>query len=165
MCPQVRVSTLPVSGRSYDHWGFGLTCARSAVRPPAPPYLRPTSFPHRVGHIGGPVVRGREDVVARSSFAISFFPPREDLLEVPDEGAEDERELGNLNGAGADPIEQELGSLNGPRADPTEHELGNWNGVGADPTEQELGNLNGARADPTEHELGNWNGARADPTE
>ncbi|RWW15140.1 hypothetical protein GW17_00021039, partial [Ensete ventricosum] len=55
-------------------------------------------------------------------------PPWEDLLEVPDEGAEDEVlclaagpwwlwtspewELWNLNGAGADPIEQELGSLN-----------------------------------------------------
>ncbi|RRT34685.1 hypothetical protein B296_00036460 [Ensete ventricosum] len=165
MCPQVRVSTLPVSGRPYDRWGFGLTCARSVVRPLAPPYLRPTSFLRRVSHVGGPVVQGREDVVARSSFAISFFPPWEDLLEVPDEGAEDERELRNLNAAGADPTEQELRSLNGARADPTEQELGNWNGVGADPTEQELGNLNDARADPIEHELGNWNGAGADPTE
>ncbi|RWW62881.1 hypothetical protein BHE74_00029973 [Ensete ventricosum] len=76
-----------------------------------------------------------------------------------------ERELRNLNGAGADPTEQELGSLNDARADPTEQELGNWNDAGANPIEQELGNLNDARADPTEHELGNLNGTRADPTE
>ncbi|RRT68376.1 hypothetical protein B296_00008710 [Ensete ventricosum] len=38
-----------------------------------------------------------------------------------------ERELRNLNGAGADSTEQELGSLNGARADPTEQELGNLN--------------------------------------
>ncbi|RWW18613.1 hypothetical protein GW17_00017389 [Ensete ventricosum] len=90
MRPQVRVSASPVSGRLYDHWGFGLTCVKSATRPLAPPYLRPTSFPRRVGHVGGPVIRGSEDVAARSSCAISFFSPREDLLEVPDEGAEDE---------------------------------------------------------------------------
>ncbi|RZS15487.1 hypothetical protein BHM03_00047329 [Ensete ventricosum] len=112
-------------------------------------------------------------------------PPREDLLEVPDEGAKDEvlclaagpwnwngagvdsseHELRNLDGVGADPTEHELGNLNGAGADPTGHELGNLNGAGADPTEHELGNLNGAGADPTEHELGNLNGAGADPTE
>ncbi|RRT41055.1 hypothetical protein B296_00036490 [Ensete ventricosum] len=53
------VLTLPVSGRPYDRWGVDLTCV---------------SFPRRVGHVGGLVVRGREDVVARSTFAISFFP-------------------------------------------------------------------------------------------
>ncbi|RRT50366.1 hypothetical protein B296_00051789 [Ensete ventricosum] len=47
--------------------GVDLTCVRSAVRPLAPPYLRPTSFPHRVDHIDGPVVRGREDVTIRTS--------------------------------------------------------------------------------------------------
>ncbi|RWV86351.1 hypothetical protein GW17_00051772 [Ensete ventricosum] len=57
-----------VSGWPYDHWGFDLTCARSVVRPLAPPYLHPTSFPRRVGHVDGPVVRGREDVMANSSF-------------------------------------------------------------------------------------------------
>ncbi|RWW55652.1 hypothetical protein BHE74_00037693 [Ensete ventricosum] len=60
-------------GRSYDRWGFGLTYARSAVRPLAPPYLRPTSFPRRVDHVGGPVVRGREDMAGRSSFALSIM--------------------------------------------------------------------------------------------
>ncbi|RZR98700.1 hypothetical protein BHM03_00028126, partial [Ensete ventricosum] len=33
MHTQVEVSTLPVSGRSYDHWGIGLTCVKSVVRP------------------------------------------------------------------------------------------------------------------------------------
>ncbi|RRT36392.1 hypothetical protein B296_00033010 [Ensete ventricosum] len=35
---------------------------------------RPAS-PCRVDHVGKPVVRGREDVAARSIFAISFPPP------------------------------------------------------------------------------------------
>ncbi|RRT61514.1 hypothetical protein B296_00012817 [Ensete ventricosum] len=77
-------------GRSYDRWGIGLTCARSVARPLAPPYLRPTSFPCWVDHVGGPVVRRRDDVAARSLCVISFSTPREDILEVPDEGAEDE---------------------------------------------------------------------------
>ncbi|RWW46035.1 hypothetical protein BHE74_00048087 [Ensete ventricosum] len=59
MRPQVRVSALPVSGRPYDRWGFGLTCARSVARPLAPSYLRRTSFSRRVDHVGGPVVRRR----------------------------------------------------------------------------------------------------------
>ncbi|RZS08766.1 hypothetical protein BHM03_00039783 [Ensete ventricosum] len=69
------VSALPVPGRPHDL---------------APLYLRPTSFPFWVGHVGGLVVRRSNDVAARSLCAISFFPPGEDLLEVPDEGAEDE---------------------------------------------------------------------------
>ncbi|RZS08518.1 hypothetical protein BHM03_00039492 [Ensete ventricosum] len=77
-------------GRPYDRWGFSLTSARSTARPLAPPYLRRTSFPRWVDHVGGPVVRRSDDVAARSLCAISFFPPREDPLEVPDEGAEDE---------------------------------------------------------------------------
>ncbi|RRT59494.1 hypothetical protein B296_00041198 [Ensete ventricosum] len=119
------------TGRPYDRWGFGFTSARSTARPLAPPYLRPTSLSCWVGHVGGPIVRRSDDVAARSLCAISFSPPREDLLEVLDEGAEDEvlylaRELGNWNDA---------------RADPTECELGNLNSAGADPIEQELGNL------------------------
>ncbi|RWV80114.1 hypothetical protein GW17_00058657 [Ensete ventricosum] len=102
---QVRVSTLHVSGRPYDRWH--------------PPYLHPTSFPRRVGHVDGPVVPGCEDVTT-------------------------EQELRNLNGAGAYPTEQELGNSNGARADLTEQELVNLNGAGAYPIEQELGNLNGA---------------------
>ncbi|RRT52688.1 hypothetical protein B296_00022803 [Ensete ventricosum] len=74
MRPQVRVLALPLSGRPYDHWGFGLTRARSAARPLAPPYLRPTNFPRRVGHVDGPVVRKSDDVATKSSCAISFFP-------------------------------------------------------------------------------------------
>ncbi|RWV77397.1 hypothetical protein GW17_00061781 [Ensete ventricosum] len=54
------VSTLPVSGRSYDRWHS--------------PYMHPTSFPRRVGHVGGPVVRGCKDVATRSTFVISFSP-------------------------------------------------------------------------------------------
>ncbi|RRT53697.1 hypothetical protein B296_00027879 [Ensete ventricosum] len=163
------------TGRPYDRWGFGLTCAKSATRPLAPPYLRPTSFPRWVGHVGGPFVRRSDDVVARSLCVISFFPhPREDLLEVSDQGAEDEilclaagsrHEPGNWNDVGADPTEQELGNWDVARADPTEQELGNWDVTRADPTEQELRNWDVARADPTEQELGNWNVARADPTE
>ncbi|RWW02297.1 hypothetical protein GW17_00034632 [Ensete ventricosum] len=61
-----------------------LTCVRSAVRPLMPPYLHPTDCPRWVGHVGGPVVRGHEDVATRSTSVISFFLPREDLLEVPD---------------------------------------------------------------------------------
>ncbi|RRT56087.1 hypothetical protein B296_00009367, partial [Ensete ventricosum] len=44
----------------------------------------------RVGHVIGPAVRGHRDVVARSTFVISFPPPRENLLEAPNLGAEDE---------------------------------------------------------------------------
>ncbi|RRT35276.1 hypothetical protein B296_00047108 [Ensete ventricosum] len=43
----------------------------------------------RVNHVVGPAVRGRRDVTARSTFVISS-PPREDLLETPNLGAEDE---------------------------------------------------------------------------
>ncbi|RWW60448.1 hypothetical protein BHE74_00032545 [Ensete ventricosum] len=58
-----------------QRWGVDLTCVRSVVRPLTPhTCVRPAS-PCRVGHIGGPVVRGREDVAARSTSAISFFPP------------------------------------------------------------------------------------------
>ncbi|RRT39879.1 hypothetical protein B296_00053972 [Ensete ventricosum] len=50
------------------------------------PAILATDFPHRVGHVGGTIVRGHEDVAARSTSAISFFPPspQEDILEVPD---------------------------------------------------------------------------------
>ncbi|RWW32863.1 hypothetical protein GW17_00002435, partial [Ensete ventricosum] len=62
---------------------------RSAVRALAPP-VYPVGYLRRVGHVGGPAVRGCDDLAARSAFVISFFPSREDLLEAPDEGAEDE---------------------------------------------------------------------------
>ncbi|RWW13050.1 hypothetical protein GW17_00023253 [Ensete ventricosum] len=161
-------SALLVPGRPYDHWGFGLTCARSAARLLAPSYLRPTSFLRWVDHVDGPVVRRSDDVASRSLCVISFFPPGEDLLEVPDEGAEDEvlcLALGNLNGARVNPIEQELRNCDVARVDPTEQELGNCDVARADPTEQELGNWDVARVDPTEQELGNCDVARVDPTE
>ncbi|RRT64031.1 hypothetical protein B296_00027060 [Ensete ventricosum] len=63
--------------------GVDLTCVRSTVRPLMPPYLRQTGFPRRVGHIGGPVARGREDVAARSTSAISFFPPGKTFSRCP----------------------------------------------------------------------------------
>ncbi|RZR81034.1 hypothetical protein BHM03_00007181 [Ensete ventricosum] len=159
--------------------GVDLTCVRLVVRPLTPPYLHPTGYPCRVGHVSGPIVQGREDVAARSTSAISFPPPGKTFSRCPIRvlkmrscahllacggvglipmGADPtEHELGNLNGTGADPTEQELGNLNGAGADPTEQKLGNLNGAGADPTEQELKNLNGAGADPTEQELGNLN--------
>ncbi|RRT32981.1 hypothetical protein B296_00057268 [Ensete ventricosum] len=64
-------------------------------------------------------------------------PPREDLLEVPDYGAEDEV-LCSVAGlwwrwtersSGIDLIELGLGNLIGAGADPTEWELGNLNGA------------------------------------
>ncbi|RZS05178.1 hypothetical protein BHM03_00035641 [Ensete ventricosum] len=54
-------STMPAVlavGHASAGKGVGLTCVRPTVRPLAPPYLRPASFPRRVGHVGGPVVRG-----------------------------------------------------------------------------------------------------------
>ncbi|RWV97728.1 hypothetical protein GW17_00039463 [Ensete ventricosum] len=192
--PQVKVSALPVSGRSYDCWGIGLTYVRPVAQPLAPPYLRLTSLPCWVGHVGGPVVQRSDDVAVMSLCAISFFPPWEDLLEAPDEGAKDEvlclaassradlteqelgncdvgradpteQELGNCDVARADPTEQELGNRDVARADPTEQELGNWDVARVDPTEQELGNRDVGRADPTEQELGNWDVGKDDPTE
>ncbi|RWV84597.1 hypothetical protein GW17_00053679 [Ensete ventricosum] len=70
--------------------GADLTCVRSAVRPLAPPVYS-AGYLRRVSHVGGPAVRGCDDLAARLAFVISFFPPpREDLLEAPDEGVEDE---------------------------------------------------------------------------
>ncbi|RRT44303.1 hypothetical protein B296_00020060 [Ensete ventricosum] len=171
------MSTLPVSGRLYEHW-----------RPP----VYPAGYLRRVGHVGGPTVRGCDDLAARSAFVISFFPPPpEDLLEAPDKGVEDEvlhltavdptehelgncvvarvdpieHEIGNCGVARVDPTEQELGNCDVARVDPTEHELGNYGVARVGPTEQELENCNVARVDPTEHELGNYGVARVDPIE
>ncbi|RWW19382.1 hypothetical protein GW17_00016570 [Ensete ventricosum] len=69
--------------------GADLTCVRSVVRPLAPP-VYPAGYLCRVGHVGGPAVRGCDDLAARLAFVISFFPSREDLLEAPGEGVEDE---------------------------------------------------------------------------
>ncbi|RRT36321.1 hypothetical protein B296_00042035 [Ensete ventricosum] len=139
------------------------------------PYLHPTDCPRWVGHVGGPVVRGHEDVATRSTSAISFFLPREDLLEVPDLGVEYEvlcsaaglwwlglvpsggSGIGRTKrSSGIDLIKQGLGNSIGAGTDSTEWELENLNGVGTDPTE---------RADPIEQGLGNSNGVGADPTE
>ncbi|RZS14376.1 hypothetical protein BHM03_00046057 [Ensete ventricosum] len=70
--------------------GVDLTYVRSDVRPLGiRPYLcqvgcmtagAPTlasSFPRRVDHVDGPVVRGRENVTTNSSFAISILYPCE----------------------------------------------------------------------------------------
>ncbi|RWW17765.1 hypothetical protein GW17_00018286 [Ensete ventricosum] len=150
-CEPVSSSQPPISTEVAEKLlkkGVGLTCVRPAVRPLAPPYLRPTSFMRRVG----------PTFLAHGGFG---------LVSSGNSGtSQTEQELRNLNGAEADPTERELGNWNGAGADPTERELGNLNSAGADPTEQELGNLNGAaRADPTEQELGNCDVARADPTE
>ncbi|RZR87840.1 hypothetical protein BHM03_00015317 [Ensete ventricosum] len=154
-------STMPVVlavGHASAGKGVGLTCVRPAVRPLAPPYLRPTSFSRRVATSAGQLSEGGPTCLARGAFGL-----------VPSGSSgtgKTEQELRNLNGAEADPTERELGNWNGVGADLTERELGNLNSAGADPTEQELGNLNGAaRADPTEQELGNCDVARADRTE
>ncbi|RRT62494.1 hypothetical protein B296_00018194 [Ensete ventricosum] len=75
--------------RAFAGGGADLTCVRLAVRPLAPP-VYPADYLRQVGHVGGPAVRGCDDLAARSAFVISFFPSREDLLEALDEGAEDE---------------------------------------------------------------------------
>ncbi|RZS16418.1 hypothetical protein BHM03_00048405 [Ensete ventricosum] len=46
----------------------------SAVRPLAPP-VYPAGYLRRVGHVGGPAVRGCDDLAARLAFVISFFSP------------------------------------------------------------------------------------------
>ncbi|RWV79530.1 hypothetical protein GW17_00059315 [Ensete ventricosum] len=65
-----RVSALLVSGRPYDRWRAH-TCARLASR---------VGLATSAGRCGGRV----------TIYHIILPPPREDLLEVPDEGAEDE---------------------------------------------------------------------------
>ncbi|RZR86693.1 hypothetical protein BHM03_00013943, partial [Ensete ventricosum] len=147
--------------------------------PTMPSYPSTTLVVLAVGHVGGPAVRGYDDVVARSVFVISFFPPREDLVEAPDEGVKDEvlclaagsradlteQELGNCDAARVDLTKQKLGNYDAARVDPTEQEPGNCDVARVDPTEQELGNCDVARADLTERELGNYDVARVDPTE
>ncbi|RZS15900.1 hypothetical protein BHM03_00047820, partial [Ensete ventricosum] len=64
--------------RAFAGGGADLTCVRSAVRLLAPP-VYPAGYLRRVGHVGGPAVRGCDDLAARSAFVISFFPSREDL--------------------------------------------------------------------------------------
>ncbi|RZR97940.1 hypothetical protein BHM03_00027224 [Ensete ventricosum] len=68
-------STLPVPGRPYDHW-----------RPHT--YVRPAS---RVGSATSAGQLSEEAMMWWPGHYVSYHsPPREDLLEVPDEGAEDE---------------------------------------------------------------------------
>ncbi|RWW43927.1 hypothetical protein BHE74_00050356 [Ensete ventricosum] len=85
-----------------------LTMPSSAVRPLAPP-VYPAGYLRRVGHIGGPAVRG-------GSSGITVLA-RVDSTE---------QELGNYDVARVDPTERELGNCNEARVDPTERELGNW---------------------------------------
>ncbi|RZS13146.1 hypothetical protein BHM03_00044680 [Ensete ventricosum] len=167
MHPQVKVSTLPVLGRSYNCWGIGLTCVRPAVRSLAPLYLRPTGLPCWVGHVGGPVVRGSDDVVVLGNCDVARVDPIEQELGNCDVARVDptEQELGNCDVARVDLTEQELGNCDVARVDPTEQELGNCDVARVDPTEQELGNCDVARVDPIEQELGNCDVARVDPTE
>ncbi|RWW80643.1 hypothetical protein BHE74_00011005 [Ensete ventricosum] len=77
--------TVLVVRHAYAGKGVDLTHVRSAVRPlgcrpylcqvgrmtAGAPILASTSFPRRVGHVDGPVVRGRKNVTIMSSFAIS----------------------------------------------------------------------------------------------
>ncbi|RWV93047.1 hypothetical protein GW17_00044526, partial [Ensete ventricosum] len=49
----------------------------SAVRPLAPP-VYPAGYLRRVGHVGGPAVRGYDDLAARLAFVISALVFRSD---------------------------------------------------------------------------------------
>ncbi|RWV83734.1 hypothetical protein GW17_00054618 [Ensete ventricosum] len=62
---------VPQLGSGKFLTGVDLTCVRSVVRPLMPPYLRQTDFPRWVDHVDGPVVRGHDDVVTKSTSAIS----------------------------------------------------------------------------------------------
>ncbi|RZS28274.1 hypothetical protein BHM03_00061848 [Ensete ventricosum] len=57
--------------RAFAGGDVNLTCVRSAVRALAPP-VYPVGYLRRVGHVGGPAVRGCDDLAARSAFVISF---------------------------------------------------------------------------------------------
>ncbi|RWV96564.1 hypothetical protein GW17_00040712 [Ensete ventricosum] len=61
--------------RAFAGGGVDLTCVRSAVRPLAPP-VYPTGYLRQVGHVGGPAVRGCDDLAARSAFVISWSRQR-----------------------------------------------------------------------------------------
>ncbi|RWW54738.1 hypothetical protein BHE74_00038658 [Ensete ventricosum] len=183
-CPSTTPVVLVVRHVSAGK-GVDLTCVKSTVRPlRCRPYL--CQVDHTIAGVSTLLVSASRVGLATSAGQLSegartwqpgqhlpyhSSPPPEDLLEVPDEGAEDEvlcLVVGPWwlwTSPEADPTEQELENWNGAGADPTEQELINLNGAGADPTEQELGNLNGAGADPIELELGNWNDVGADPTE
>ncbi|RWV79122.1 hypothetical protein GW17_00059795, partial [Ensete ventricosum] len=84
-------STMPVVlAVGHVSTGKGAGCVRPAVRPLAPPHLRPTSFPHRVDHVGGPTpsagYHGVEDLLQwekrptavepSTCYGISEDPPR-----------------------------------------------------------------------------------------
>ncbi|RZR94336.1 hypothetical protein BHM03_00023026 [Ensete ventricosum] len=151
----VPVERLPLAAAAFCVRGVDFTCVRSAVRPLTSPYLYPTSFPRRVDHVSGPIVRGHEDVAARSTSVISFFPtpPGKTFSRCPIRvlnirscaqllACGDVR-LVPSGGSGTDRAKRSSG------IDPTEQGLGNLIGAGADLTEQELGNLIGAGADPT----------------
>ncbi|RRT41428.1 hypothetical protein B296_00032417, partial [Ensete ventricosum] len=154
------------------------------------PYLRQvgcttTGAPHTcirsVARVGSATSTGQlsEGMTWRPGQRLSYHSPplREDLLEAPDEGAEDEvlcltagsrspwtssevnsteQEPGDCDVARADLTEQELENCDVARVDPTEEELGNCDVARVDPTEQELGNCDVARVDLTEQELGNY---------
>ncbi|RRT39643.1 hypothetical protein B296_00048145 [Ensete ventricosum] len=134
------------SGRLYDHWRI--------------PYLHPIGYLRRIGHVGGSVVRGYDDLTARVD------PTKQELGNCDVARADPtEQELGKCDVVRVDPTEQELGSYDIARVDPSEQELGNCDVARVDPSEQELGNYDVARVDPTEQELGNCEVARVDPTE
>ncbi|RWW20217.1 hypothetical protein GW17_00015674 [Ensete ventricosum] len=76
-------------GARSDVGSVDLTCVRSAVRPLALPVCL-AGYLRWVDHVGGPAVRGCDDLAARLHLSYHSPPPREDLLEAPDEGAEDE---------------------------------------------------------------------------
>ncbi|RWW54602.1 hypothetical protein BHE74_00038815 [Ensete ventricosum] len=83
-------SELDLGGRLLEWWSPGeegvvqlrsaagsckkVGSGRSAVRALAPP-VYPAGYLRRVDHVGGPIVRGCDDLAARSAFVISFFPP------------------------------------------------------------------------------------------
>ncbi|RRT56259.1 hypothetical protein B296_00040642 [Ensete ventricosum] len=87
-----RVELIRMSGDSGVGSGVGvadLTYARSVVRHLVS-FVHPVDQLRWFGHISGLAVLRRDDLAARTTFVISFFPTKVDPLEAPDGGVEDE---------------------------------------------------------------------------
>ncbi|RWW41064.1 hypothetical protein BHE74_00053479 [Ensete ventricosum] len=152
MRPQVKVSALPVSGRSYRPYLCQVgrtTTGVSALPVSGRPYdrWRPHTCVRLACRVGSATSAGQLSEGAMMWWPghhVPYHSPREDLLGAPDEGVADEV-LCLATGARDGDV---------ARVDPTEQELGNCDVARVDPTEQELGNCDVARVDPTEQELG-----------
>ncbi|RWW40467.1 hypothetical protein BHE74_00054117 [Ensete ventricosum] len=93
--------------------------------------IRPTARVW-VGHVDGPTVRGHDDVAARSTSVISFFPPPGKTFSRCPTMMLEMRSCAQLLASGGVGLVPSGGS----GTDWTERSFGNLNGVGADPTER-----------------------------